>query len=79
MLTGENGSAAKRADVSRHRDGFDGIGIAGRANDEGACLCAFAQHVITAHHDMLLNEDLVAPFIDAGMNLQRFAVSGGGA
>jgi hypothetical protein len=45
-------------------------------NAESAGFEAFAQQGVCAHHPVFLNEDLVSPFLDTGVNLNMFAVGG---
>ena len=70
-------STAKRLDVFRDGNRFDAVRIAGRSNTKGACFAAFAQHILAAHHHVLVDENLALPLFNAGVDLQRFSVSRG--
>ena len=43
---------------------------------EGANLGAFAQNSVVSHHDVFVNKGFLTPLLHAGVNLNRFAVSG---
>ncbi len=64
-------------DVSRHGDGFDAVRIIWVLNTKRAGFKAFTQHRVATHDDVFLNDHFVAPFLDAGVNLNALAIGGG--
>ena len=64
-------------DVFRHSNRFDAVGVVRVTNTKGSGFSAFTDQGFTTRDDVLLNEHLAAPLLDAGVYAQPFAIRGG--
>ena len=68
--------ATQRFDVCGNWNRFNAIRVVRVLDAEGSHLGAFAQHGITAHHHVFVDEGFVAPLLHTGVNLKRFSIGG---
>ena len=67
----------KSFDFFGNFNGFDFVGVVWVLNAKHARLLTFTDQVLSAHHPVLVNEDLGSPLRHARVDLQRLAVGGG--